>query len=62
MAVEQANVSKILSVLSHPIRREILLDLSEKNESSFTELLNMLRVDTGTVSYTHLTLPTIYSV
>lgn len=51
MAVEQANVSKILSVLSHPIRREILLDLSEKNESSFTELLNMLRVDTGKLSF-----------
>jgi uncharacterized RDD family membrane protein YckC/DNA-binding HxlR family transcriptional regulator len=51
MAVEQANVSKILSVLSHPIRREILLDLSEKNESSFTELLNMLKVDTGKLSF-----------
>ena len=51
MAVEQTNVSKILSVLSHPIRREILLDLSEKNESSFTELLNMLKVDTGKLSF-----------
>ena len=51
MAVEQGNVSKILSVLSHPIRREILLNLSEKNESSFTELLNMLKVDTGKLSF-----------
>ncbi|XHH09985.1 MAG: RDD family protein [Candidatus Bathyarchaeia archaeon] len=51
MAVEQGNVSKILSVLSHPLRREILLDLSEKGESSFTDLLNLLKVDTGKLSF-----------
>jgi uncharacterized RDD family membrane protein YckC len=51
MSVDQGNVSKILSVLSHPIRREILLDLSEKGESSFTDLLNMLKVDTGKLSF-----------
>lgn len=51
MAVDQGNVSKILSVLSHPIRREILLDLSEKGESSFTDLLNLLKVDTGKLSF-----------
>jgi uncharacterized RDD family membrane protein YckC len=51
MAVDQGNVSKILSVLSHPIRREILLNLSEKNESTFTELLNLLKVDTGKLSF-----------
>jgi uncharacterized RDD family membrane protein YckC len=51
MAVDQGNVSKILSVLSHPLRREILLDLSEKGESSFTDLLNLLKVDTGKLSF-----------
>jgi uncharacterized RDD family membrane protein YckC len=51
MAVDQGNVSKVLSVLSHPLRREILLDLSEKGESSFTDLLNLLKVDTGKLSF-----------
>jgi uncharacterized RDD family membrane protein YckC len=51
MAVDQENVSKILSILSHPLRREILLDLSEKGESSFTDLLNLLKVDTGKLSF-----------
>ncbi|MCL1977764.1 MAG: RDD family protein [Candidatus Bathyarchaeota archaeon] len=51
MAIEQGNVSKILSVLSHPLRREILLDLSEKGESSFTDMLNLLKVDTGKLSF-----------
>src|SRR4030066_1583921 len=51
MAVDQGNVSKVLSVLSHPLRREILLDLSNSNESSFTDLLNLLKVDTGKLSF-----------
>jgi uncharacterized RDD family membrane protein YckC len=51
MAVDQGNVSKILSVLSHPLRREILLDLSNSGESSFTDLLNLLKVDTGKLSF-----------
>ncbi|MCW4003904.1 MAG: RDD family protein [Candidatus Bathyarchaeota archaeon] len=51
MAVDQGNVSKVLSVLSHPLRREILLDLSENGESSFTDLLNLLKVDTGKLSF-----------
>ncbi len=51
MAVDQGNVSKVLSVLSHPLRREILLDLSNNGESSFTDLLNLLKVDTGKLSF-----------
>ena len=51
MAVDQENISKILSILSHPLRREILLNLSEKSESSFTDLLNLLKVDTGKLSF-----------
>ena len=51
MAVDQRNVSKVLSVLSHPLRREILLNLSNNDESSFTDLLNLLKVDTGKLSF-----------
>ena len=51
MAVDQENISKILSILSHPLRREILVDLSEKGELSFTDLLNLLKVDTGKLSF-----------
>jgi len=51
MAVNQENVTKVLSVLSHPLRREILLELSNNGESSFTDLLNLLKVDTGKLSF-----------
>jgi predicted transcriptional regulator len=47
MAVDQENVSKVLAVLSHRLRREILFILCEKGESSFTDLMNALNVDTG---------------
>jgi uncharacterized RDD family membrane protein YckC len=51
MAVNQENVSKVLSVLSHPLRRDILLHLSNNGEASFTDLLNFLKVDTGKLSF-----------
>jgi uncharacterized RDD family membrane protein YckC len=51
MAVDQENISRILSVLSHRIRREILLNLNEKGERSFTELMNTLDIDTGKLSF-----------
>ena len=51
MAVDEENVSKILSVISHRLRREILLNLSEKNACSFTELMNDLNLDTGKLSF-----------
>lgn len=51
MAVNQENVSRILVVLSHPLRREILSNLSEKDECSFTDLMNALNVDTGKLSF-----------
>lgn len=50
MAVDQDNVSKVLSALSHPLRREILLCLNEK-ECSFTDLMVALNVDTGKLSF-----------
>jgi uncharacterized RDD family membrane protein YckC/DNA-binding HxlR family transcriptional regulator len=51
MAVDQENVTKILSTLSHPIRRQILKVLSEKEECSFTDLMNALKIDTGKLSF-----------
>ena len=51
MAANQENVSRILVVLSHPLRREILSNLSEKGECSFTDLMNALNVDTGKLSF-----------
>jgi len=51
MAVNQDNVSRILSVLSHPLRRQILSNLSEKGECSFTDIMNALHVDTGKLSF-----------
>jgi len=51
MAVNQDRVSRILAVLSHPLRREILENLSEKGELSFTDLMNSLGVDTGKLSF-----------
>lgn len=58
MAIDQENVTKVLSVLSHPLRREILLFLSEKGECTFTDLLNVLKVDTGKLSFHLRTLST----
>jgi uncharacterized RDD family membrane protein YckC len=51
MTVDQETVSRILSELSHPLRREILLKLDEKAELSFTDLMNALNVDTGKLSF-----------
>jgi uncharacterized RDD family membrane protein YckC/DNA-binding transcriptional ArsR family regulator len=51
MATDQENVTRILSVLSHPLRRQILKLLSEKEECSFTDLMNALNVDTGKLSF-----------
>jgi DNA-binding transcriptional ArsR family regulator len=51
MATDQDSVSRLLSALSHPLRREILLLLDEKDELSFTDLMNSLNVDTGKLSF-----------
>jgi len=51
MATNEENISRILVVLSHPLRREILISLSEKDECSFTELMNIINVDTGKLSF-----------
>ncbi len=51
MAVDEDSVSKILSVIAHPLRREILNLVSEKGECTFTDLLNALQIDTGKLSF-----------
>jgi uncharacterized RDD family membrane protein YckC/DNA-binding transcriptional ArsR family regulator len=51
LAVDEDSVSKVLSVLAHPLRREILNMLSEKGECTFTDLLNALKIDTGKLSF-----------
>jgi uncharacterized RDD family membrane protein YckC len=51
MVSDQDEVSKILNVLSHPLRREILVLLNEKAECSFTDIMNALSLDTGKLSF-----------
>jgi uncharacterized RDD family membrane protein YckC/DNA-binding transcriptional ArsR family regulator len=51
MAVDQESVTRILSALSHPTRREVLLTLNEKGECSFTDLMKALSIDTGKLSF-----------
>ena len=51
MPIEQKNVSKLFTLLSHHFRREILLILNEKDEQTFTDLMTILEVDTGTLSF-----------
>jgi uncharacterized RDD family membrane protein YckC/DNA-binding transcriptional ArsR family regulator len=51
MATDEENVTRILSSLSHPLRRQILQYVSEKQECSFTELMHALSVDTGKLSF-----------
>jgi uncharacterized RDD family membrane protein YckC/DNA-binding transcriptional ArsR family regulator len=51
LAVNEDAVTKIFEVLSHPIRRDILVLLSEKGEYVYTDLLNTLKVDSGKLSF-----------
>jgi uncharacterized RDD family membrane protein YckC len=51
ITVYDDSVSKILSILAHPLRRKILSFIHEKGECSFTDLLNVLEVDTGKLSF-----------
>ena len=51
MATDQDSVSKIIFVLSNPLRRETLIILSNRGECTFTDLLNVLKVDTGKLSF-----------
>ena len=51
MAVDEKNVSKLFSVLSNKLRRDILSILYEKKEQSFSDLMNALDIDTGKMSF-----------
>ena len=51
MPVNEEEISKILSVLSHPLRRKILLFLSEEEEVTFSDFATAFAVDTGKLSF-----------
>ncbi|MEJ2242456.1 MAG: RDD family protein [Candidatus Bathyarchaeota archaeon] len=51
MTTDKDNVSKIFLILSHKLRRDILFNLSEKKEQSFSDLMNALNIDTGRMSF-----------
>ena len=51
MSLTEQHVSKILTVLAHPLRRQIILYLREKGTCSFTDLANTTGVDTGKLSF-----------
>ena len=51
MAINEEKVSKLFSILSHKLRRDILVILFEKKEQSFSDLMNALNVDTGKMSF-----------
>ena len=51
MEVDEENISKLFLILSHKLRRDILFLLSEKKELSFSELMNILDIDTGKMSF-----------
>ena len=51
MAQNEENVSKILLIVSHKIRRDILILLNEKKEQTFSELMTALDIDTGKMSF-----------
>jgi uncharacterized RDD family membrane protein YckC len=50
MSLNEENVSTILRVLSHKIRRDILIIL-QKEEQKFSELMGILEIDTGKMSF-----------
>jgi len=51
MPVNEEKISKILSVLSHPLRRKILLFLSDEKEVTFSDFVTAFVVDTGKLSF-----------
>jgi len=51
MALNEENVSRLFIILSHKLRRAILVILFEKKEQSFSDLMNALDIDTGKMSF-----------
>ena len=51
MSLTEKNISRILSVLSHPLRRQIILYLKEEKKGSFTDLATFTGIDTGKLSF-----------
>ena len=51
MVLNEEKVSKLFSILSHKLRRDILFILLEKKEQTFSDLMTALNVDTGKMSF-----------
>ena len=51
MSLTEQNISRILSVLSHPLRRQIILFLNGEEKGTFTDLATFTGVDTGKLSF-----------
>lgn len=51
MSLTEENISRILSVLSHPLRRQVILFLYEEEKGTFTDLATFTGVDTGKLSF-----------
>lgn len=51
MSLTEQNISRILSVLSHPLRRKIILFLNAEEKGTFTDLATFTGVDTGKLSF-----------
>jgi len=47
----ESEVSRIYTVLGHPLRRDIIKVLGEKQEVGFTELKSIIKVSIGTLYY-----------
>lgn len=51
MSLTEENISRILSVLSHPLRRQVILYLREHKIGTFTDMATFTSVDTGKLSF-----------
>ncbi len=51
MAAPESEISRIYTLLGHPLRREIIKVLGEKRQVGFTDLKSTLKVSVGTLYY-----------
>jgi uncharacterized RDD family membrane protein YckC/DNA-binding transcriptional ArsR family regulator len=51
VSIEEDRVTHVMRVLSHPIRRAILMTLRQSKSSTFSELMRLMMVDAGTLGF-----------
>jgi len=51
MSVEEERVTQVMQALSHPIRRAILITLRQSNACSFSDLMRLITLDSGTLGF-----------